>query len=104
MFKDLGYEEGNENWQNPNDWLVQDSDDPGYQILSDSEIVAEVNGEDDKLSSDNEDVDESIETTVPHAKAYEAFGTALEWLEAQGDVDIAHLLLVKKWKDIAAIK
>lgn len=101
MFKDLGYEEGNENWQNPNDWLVQDSDDPGYQILSDSEIVAEVNGEDD-LSSDN--VDELIETTVPHAKAYEAFGTALEWLEAQGDVDIAHLLLVKKWKDIAAIK
>ena len=56
------------------------------------------------VSSDNEDVDESIETTVPHAKTYEAFGTALEWLEAQGDVDIAHLLLVKKWKDIAAIK
>ena len=103
LFKDLGYEEGNEDRQNPNNWLAEDTDDPGYQILSDSEKVAEVNGESGDLPSDDEGVDESTEPTVSHAKAYEAFGTALKWLEAQDDVDTAHLL-VKKWRDIDAVK
>ena len=67
LFKDLGYEEGNEDWQNPNDWLAEDSDDPDYQILSDCEIVAEVNGGADDLPSDTEGADKSIETTVSHA-------------------------------------
>ena len=45
------------------------------------------------------------ETTVSHAKAHEAFGTALEWLEAQGDIiNSGHILLVKKLRDIAARK
>ena len=53
LFRDLGYEEGNEN---PNDWLDEDCEDPGFQILSDSEIVAEVTGEAGDLSSDTEGV------------------------------------------------
>lgn len=83
LFKD--FSEGNEDWKNPNDWLAEDSDDPDYQILSDCEIVVEVNGGADDLPSDTEGADKSIETTVSHAQAYEAFGTALEWLEAQGE-------------------
>ena len=54
-----------------------------------------MNGEADDLPSDTEVADDSSETTVSHAKTYEAFGTALEWLEAQGYVDTAHHLLVK---------
>ena len=102
LFKDLGYEEGNQNWQHPTDWLAEDSDDPGHQILSDNEIVAEINGEADDLPSDTDVDKDSTETTVSHAKAYEALGITLEWLEAQGDT--AHLLLVKKWRDTAARK
>ena len=30
------------------------------------------------------------------------FECALRWLESQGDTDPAHLLLVKKWRDLAA--
>ena len=62
-----------------------------------------MNGE-DELYSNTEVGDNLTETTVSHAKTHAAFGTALEWLEAQGDVDSVHLQLVKKWRDIAAMK
>ena len=84
--------------------LAEDADDPGYQMLPDSKIVAEVNGEPGDLPSDAEGVDESAEPTVSNAKAYEPFDTALKWLKAQNNVDTAHLFLVKKWRDIAAVK
>ena len=54
---------------------------------SSSEIVAQVSGE-----ADNESEEEADPTpTVSHAKAHEAFGIALQWLEAQG-TDSAHVL------------
>lgn len=43
---------------------MEDSADPGFQILSDSEIVAKVTGEVVDSSSDTEGVDKSIETMV----------------------------------------
>ena len=70
--------------------------------MSDGEIVAQVSGEADV--SDNESEEEADPTpTVSHAKAHEAFGIALQWLEARG-TDSAHLLLVKNWMTIAAKK
>ena len=44
------------------------TNDPGYQILSDSKIVAEVNSEASDLCSNTEGVDESTETTVSQAR------------------------------------
>ena len=41
---------------------------------------------------------------VSNADAYDAFDMALTRLEAQGNVDSAHIMLVRKWRDIAAQK
>ena len=56
------------------------------------------------------EVDEEVNTCtdtecfVSPAQACEALETVLEWLESQGDVEIEHLLLVKKWRNKAAEK
>ena len=70
--------------------------------MTDNEIVSEINGE-TTIDSSSED-DELDSSSVSNSKACEAFNTALKWLEAQTDIDPVHLLLVKKWRDIAARK
>jgi hypothetical protein len=79
------------------------SEDPGYQLLTDTEIVAEVTGE--KEDSDSGTDDEMVpQELVSHAQAFNAFETSLRWLEAQPNIDPFHLLLVRKWRDCAAQK
>ena len=51
----------------------------------------------------NDSESEIVEPTVSHAKAHEAFGIVLQWLEAQG-ADADHLLLVTNWMSTAAKK
>ena len=55
LFQELGYSTDNESWQTPQDWLAEDSTDPGYQLMTDSEIVAEVTGEKDSLDLESDD-------------------------------------------------
>ena len=42
LFRDLGFNENDNNWLSPQDWLEQDTSDPGYQIMSEDEIVTTV--------------------------------------------------------------
>ena len=60
------------------------------------------------LNDDVKFVEESNEepaiSKVSHAQTYSAFETSLTWIEAQGDTDPAHLLLVQKWRNYAAMK
>ena len=35
----IGYTENDPNWTVPKDWLMEDGYDPGYQLMSDQEIV-----------------------------------------------------------------
>ena len=103
LYQDLGYSEGDEEWQTPQDWLAEDFTDPGYQLMSDTEIIAEVTRDD--IDSDPEsDVEIVLQPSVTHTQAFDAFQTALDWLEAQSDTDPSHLLLVRKWRDTAAQK
>ena len=101
IFQELGSEESTA-WQSPSEWLTEDSEDPGYQLMTDDEIVAQVSGEADLPGSESEE-EPDLAPTVSHARAHEAFGIALQWLEAQG-TDPAHLLLVKNWMTIAGRK
>ena len=39
LFHSLGYTENDPNWTVPKDWLMEDGSDPGYQLMSDQEIV-----------------------------------------------------------------
>ena len=103
LFQDLGYSEGDEDWQTPQDWLAEDITDPGYQLMSDTELIAEVTRDD--IDSDPEsDVEIVLQPTVTHTQAFDAFQTALNWLEAQSDTGPSHLLLVRVWRDTAAQK
>ena len=103
LFRELGCSGDSESWQNPEGWLAEDSEDPGYQLLTDTEIVAEVTGE--KEDSDSGTDDEMVpQELVSHAQAFNAFETSLRWLEAQPNIDPFHLLLVRKWRDCAAQK
>ena len=95
----MGSSEIDENWQQPQEWL-DEYDDPGYQLLGDEEIISEV-------LTTNTDVEEDISDPRPcvsPAQECEALETVLEWLEFQGDTQIEHLLLVKKWRNSAAEK
>ena len=102
LFQDLGYSEGDEDWQTPQDWLAEDITDPGYQLMSDTEIIAEVTRDD--IDSDPESDMEIVLQPSVTPQAFDAFQIALDWLEAQSDTDPSHLLLVRKWRDTAAQK
>ena len=97
LFLEMGSSE-NDEWQQPHEWLDED-DDPGYQLLNDEEIISEV-------LTTNEVEEDTTDTKpcVSQAQACEALEIVLEWLESQGDTQIEHLLLVKKWRNRAAEK
>ncbi len=42
LFDRLGYAEDDSNWSVPNTWLMEDANDPGYQIMHDEEIVEDM--------------------------------------------------------------
>ena len=101
--KILATPEGDEGWQTPQDWLAEDFIDSGYQLMSDIEIIAEVT-RDNIDSVPESDVEIVLQPSVTHTQAFDAFQTALDWLEVQSDTDPSHLLLVRKWRDTAARK
>ena len=39
LFQKMGFNQGDENWLSPQDWLQEDASDPGYQLMTDDEIV-----------------------------------------------------------------
>ena len=81
--------------QSPQDWLEDDSTDPGYQLMTDAEFASEVLEEGcDSEISDNETKDDlQKEISMTPSQAFKAFGMALEWLESQADTDPFHLLV-----------
>lgn len=107
LFQRLGYEAGSGDWQTP-EWAMCDQDDPGFAMLDDDEVVATVlerqfaGSDNDNNKSSSED-DSATPERVSPAAACEALSVTLSWLEAQG-VDPSHLMLVRKWRDQAALK
>ncbi len=102
LFSELGFNAASQDWLHLDEWLALNKSDPGYQLLGDEEIVATALEEDDQFEEDP--YEDSTVAEVSPAQAYNAFETALTWLEAQGDVAPEHLLLVWKWRNCAAVK
>jgi len=100
LFDSLGYAENDSDWSLPRTWLMEDATDPGYQIMNEEEIVADLMHDREELES--EDEEEAHSSAVTPSQACAAFDTALEWLESKGSTDPAHLMLVKGWRDDAA--
>ena len=101
----MGYSVGNPNWQTPEDWLKEDTEDPGYQVMADDEIISGVVGErsiNDSFSCDDDEESDS-QSSMSDTQACKAFDVALKWLESRHDKNPVHLLLVKKWRDTAVM-
>jgi hypothetical protein len=70
---------GDCNEENINEWLLMDTNDPGYQILSDDEIIRSL-FEKDKTEGD--DLTEG-ENGPFHSEASDALHLAFKWFERQ---------------------
>ena len=85
--------------------MEKDIGDPGFQILTDEEIVGSVLAEtNDEVLTDEEECDESEIKGPTHSEAFDAFETAMAWCEQQNECCSTQLLFLKKMKDLAATK
>lgn len=91
------------------EWFESDGNDPGYQHLNDEEIVDQVieandDGSNVRKGDDDEEMDAEEAAGPSHADAYEAFQTAMNWLERQPEGTATQLVLLKRLRDMAAKK
>nr|CAD7424059.1 unnamed protein product [Timema monikensis] len=89
------------------EWFESDGNDPGYQHLNDDEIAHQViedndNGSNIRESDDDEEMDAEEAAGPSHSDAYEAFQTAMNWLERQPERAATQLVLLKRLRDMAA--
>ena len=88
-------------------WLGEDANDPGYQLLTDDEIVQAVT---EQASDTESDEDEEGEDTVtmqaipPHKEVASMLDKCLLWYEQQKESRPSSLLLLKEIRDLAVAK
>ena len=91
------------------EWLNGDQFDPGFQRLSDEEIIAEVCGYQDELEDGEGESSDETPHLVSHKEVFEAFVVCMEWMEVmeqQEETTSQQLMLVQKLflKNAAATK
>lgn len=86
-------------------WLAND-DDPGFQIMDDNDIVAQVQENQEALTDEEtaEDDSEGKPSGPSHEEALRALNTAMEWFDKQDESSPSQLLLLKRMRDLAAKK
>ncbi|CAG4961377.1 unnamed protein product [Parnassius apollo] len=90
------------------EWITCNSNDQGFQIMSDEEIVENILqiNEQQEMQEDEteENIDKENDAGTSHDEALQALKTALKWFEKQTESDTVSLLQLKRIRDIAAIK
>ncbi|XP_048193162.1 jerky protein homolog-like [Perognathus longimembris pacificus] len=83
--------------ENIEGWLEVDSTEPGYEVLTDSEIIKRAQGQTDE-SSENEEEDAELvpEKHIDHAAALQWTENLLDYLEQQGDMILPDRLVIRK--------
>ncbi|KAJ8035273.1 Jerky protein-like-like [Holothuria leucospilota] len=85
------------------EWVNCDKTDPGYQILTDEEIVESVQSRKERKSEDEEDDNETaVKPSISNSEATIHLEKALEWLEAQPNAKPAQLLILRSIRNMAA--
>ncbi|XP_028147821.1 jerky protein homolog-like [Diabrotica virgifera virgifera] len=99
-----GFEECNKD--DAMECLAVDSNDSGFQILTDQEIADMLNeDETETMESDSDDNSDKTEETGPtHSEAFVAAEALMSWLEKQNESSPTQLILLKRIKDLAAKK
>ncbi|VFV26019.1 jerky protein homolog-like [Lynx pardinus] len=83
--------------ENIEKWLEVDSTEPGYEVLTDSEIIRRAQGQTDESSENEEEEIELIpEKHINHAAALQWTENLLDYLEQQGDMILPDKLVIRK--------
>lgn len=78
-------------------WLEIDSTEPGYEVLTDSEIIRRAQGQTDESSENDEEGIELIpEKHINHTTALQWTENLLDYLEQQGDMILPDRLVIRK--------
>ena len=87
-------------------WMQEDSRDPGYQLLTDDEIIQQVTNPSAEESADMDDDEDQAEptTTISCGQAADMLEQCLKWYEQQDEATAPSLLLLKRIRDLAATK
>lgn len=90
------------------EWVTCDSNDQGFQIMSDDEIVENILQRNEQQEMQEDETEENLDVEndagPSHDEALHALETALKWFEKQTESDTVSLLQLKRIRDIAAIK
>ena len=92
----------NESHKKPKNEILENAVFTGFQILTDEEIVDDLNGCENEDKEETETEDESQGPS--HAEAFEALDIAFKWFERQEESDSLQLLQLKRIRDLAAMK
>ena len=88
-----------------NEWVNVKSNDQGYQLLSDEDIVRKVSQTDNTEVTEEESGDESEDVHVPSSgEVKDMLNKCLLWYERQEECTATSLLLLKRVRDLAASK
>ncbi|XP_047106853.1 jerky protein homolog-like [Schistocerca piceifrons] len=88
------------------EWLEYDKVDGGFQILSDDEIVASVNAtkEEEEGADEDECSNHEEKQTISHSEAETMLSKCIAWLESQEEANATQALLLRKIRNIAAVR
>lgn len=90
------------------EWVTCDSNDQGFQIMSDDEIVENIlqRNEQQEMQDDETEENQDVENDAgpSHDEALHSLETALKWFEKQTESDTVSLLQLKRIRDLAAMK
>ncbi|XP_053968354.1 jerky protein homolog-like [Anastrepha ludens] len=95
-----GFEECDQ--ENVHEWLEFGEDDPGYELLTDDDIIAQV-----QVSEDDDEISDDIvsaKKSPSNEEAFKCFETVIKWLEHQDECNSVQLLSLKRLRDLAAKK
>ena len=88
------------------DWVGADSSDPGYQVLTDQDIIEQVGQActNPQLSTESEsDTENEDSISVPtNGEAMEMLDKCLMWYECQSDATPTSVMLLQRIRDLAA--
>ena len=87
------------------DWIGADSCDPGYQVLTDQDIIEQITCTNPQPSTENEsdsDSEDSSSDILTNGEAMEMLDKCLKWYECQSDATPTSIMLLKRIRDLAA--
>ncbi|XP_049800173.1 jerky protein homolog-like [Schistocerca nitens] len=87
------------------EWLECDKVDGGFQILRDDEIVASVSATKEEEGADKDEcLNHEEKQTISHSEAEAMLSKCIEWFESQEEANATQALLLRKIRNIAAVK